>query len=192
MIQTIFAYAAMIISIGSSIPYIIETIQGKVKPERVSWFIWVLLGIVYFWTAVVEEGAVVFSFGELIGPTAAFLLALKFGVGGKSRLDIVMLIIALVAIVLLFFTEDPLISLLLALLADSIAMFITLVKFHGDRSSESRITWAMLSFSAFLALLSLKVVNFETLAFPVYSMVTAGYIAIMVRNPKLDNADAKK
>ncbi|PID32766.1 hypothetical protein CR956_00750 [Candidatus Saccharibacteria bacterium] len=182
--QEIAGYVALTLSIGANVPYIIETVQGKAKPERVSWFIWVLLGVVYFWTAVVEDGAIIFTLGELIGPIAAFLLALKFGVGGKTRLDIVMLAMALVAIALLFFTEDPLISLLLALFADAIAMFITLVKFHADSSSESRLAWATFAMAGVFALLSLKVINFETLAFPVYTILTSGYIAIMAKPAK--------
>lgn len=77
---------ALGLSIAANVPYIIETIKGDVKPERVSWFIWTLLGLTYFWAAILENGAVLFTAGELIGPVVAFLLSLKYGVEGRASL----------------------------------------------------------------------------------------------------------
>lgn len=76
---------ALGLSIAANIPYIVETVKGDVKPERVSWFIWTLLGLTYFWAAILENGAVLFTAGELIGPVVALLLSLKHGVGGEEQ-----------------------------------------------------------------------------------------------------------
>ena len=172
------------LSIIANIPYIIETIQGKVKPERVSWFIWTLLGIVYFWTAVMEKGAVLFTFGELIGPVVAFLLALKYGVGGKSKFDVVMLALALMAIAWLLVTDNSLIGILLALTADGIASVLTIRKLHLDPSSESRWAWGLFAASGIFALFSLSTFSFETLLFPVYVVIISLYITLRARSTK--------
>ena len=55
-IQIIAGIIALTLSIAANVPYVIETIQGKTKPERISWFIWTLLGVIYFSTAVLEGG----------------------------------------------------------------------------------------------------------------------------------------
>lgn len=179
--QTVAGVIALSLSVAAIVPYIIETLQGKVKPERVSWFIWTLLGVVYFWSAILEKGAILFTAGELIGPVIAFLLALKFGVGGKSKFDIYMLVLALAAIGWLVFTENALLSLILALVADGIALVLTIRKLHIDPTSESRWAWGLFGLSASFALVSLQVFNFETLVFPVYVIISSVYIAFRAR-----------
>jgi hypothetical protein len=181
---------ALALSIAANIPYIVETIQGKVKPERISWFIWTLLGIIYFWTAILEQGAVMFTAGELLGPVVAFLLALKYGVGGKSRFDTIMLILALMAIGWLLFTENALVGLILALIADGIASVLTIRKLHIDPSSESRWAWGLFAVSAIFALTSLTNWTLETVLFPAYVLVVSAYITIKA-HPSKNHRDAE-
>ena len=169
---------ALALSLGAMIPYIVESIQGKVRPERVSWLIWTLLGVVYFWTAIVEDGAVLFTAGELVGPIIAFVLALIYGVGGRSKLDLVMLALALTAIIWLVFTDNTLISLILALVADGIALVLTIRKLHIDPVSESRWAWAVFGLSGVFGMISINNYTVETLAFPIYVVVGSTYIAI--------------
>jgi hypothetical protein len=166
------------------IPYVVETVRGKVKPERVSWFVWTLLGATYLWTAIIEDGAVLFTTGELIGPLVAFILALKYGVGGRSKVDITMLVLALVAIVCLLLFENTMVSLILALVADGIASFLTIRKLHIDPSSESRWAWGFFALSALFAIVSLTTYSFETLAFPVYLVTLSVYITFRIRRMK--------
>lgn len=172
---------ALGLSIAANVPYVIETLQGKVKPERVSWFIWTLLGVTYFWTAIIEDGAVLFTAGELIGPVVAFLLALKYGVGGKSRFDMVMLVLALAAIGWLFITEDGFVGVILALVADGIASVLTIRKLHVDPSSESRWAWGLFAVSGVFAIMSLTNFTVETLLFPVYVVIISTYITLRSR-----------
>lgn len=183
---------ALGLSIAANIPYIVETVKGDVKPERVSWFIWTLLGLTYFWAAILENGAVLFTAGELIGPVVALLLSLKYGVGGKSKFDIVMLMCALTAIVWLWTTERALVGLLLALTADGIASVLTIRKLHIDPSSESRWAWGLFAISGIFALLSLTNWTFETLMFPVYVILVSGYITLKVHASRSNSDTALK
>lgn len=185
--QKTAGFIALALSIAANVPYIIECLQGKVKPERISWFIWTLLGIVYFWTAVLEDGAVLFTTGELIGPVVAFLLSLKYGVGGKSRFDIIMLVLALIAIGWLIVVEGALVSLALALIADSIALVLTIRKLHVDPASESRWAWGIFMLSGIFAVISLSTFNLITLAFPLYVIAGSSYIAWRAHPSKKHN-----
>ncbi len=191
MIQTIFGYLALGLSLGGLLPYIIDTLRGNTKPARISWFVWMLLGLVYVYTAVVENGAVVFTLAQLIGPTAIFILSLKYGVGGKDKVDIAMLMLALIAIVLLLLTEDTLASLLLAIFADGIAILVTIKKLLKDRSSESRLSWSILAISSVFALMSLEVFNFETMALPIF-LITVSVVIVAISKPAKTQAVAVK
>lgn len=179
--KEVLAVAALGFSLAANIPYIIETIQGKTKPERISWLLWTMLGATYFASAVFSDGAVLFTAGELIGPVIVFILSFKFGVGGKSRFDLVSLAVALIAFALLLITQDVLLSLILALIVDGIGALLTIRKLHLDPSSESKGFWAMGAISSCLAILSLSVYNAETLMFPVYVILLSTYIFIKAK-----------
>lgn len=176
--KEILAYSSLFFSIVANILYIKETLQGKVKPERVSWLLWTLLGATYFVSAVKSDGAVWFTAGELIGPVMILILSIKFGVGGKSKFDQYSLAIALVAFSLLFIVDNVLLSLFLALFVDGVGITLTIRKLLLDPSSESRLFWSLAAIASVLAVLSLNVYNLETLLFPVYVVIISIFIAI--------------
>ena len=192
MNHELMGVVAFVISVGAGIPYTIGILQHKVRPERVAWLIWMLLGIVYFIAAIRDHGAVLYTVGELIGPGVAFLLAIKYGVGGKSKFDVVALALALVAISLLFGTTNTIVSLLLAIFADGIGAVLTIRKLHIDPTSEPRMAWVLIALSAVFALLSLNVVTIETLLFPCYVLVFGTYVSIVARPSKVHNAKIDK
>ena len=174
--KELFGIAALALSLGANIPYIIEIVKGQVKPERISWLLWTLLGLTYYFSALFAEGATLFTFGELIGPVIIFILALKFGVGGKSKFDLISLAVALIAFVLLFIVEGVLIGLLLALIVDGIGAMLTIRKLLIDPSSESKWFWGIGALSGVLAIVSLDNYNVETLLFPAYVVILSSFI----------------
>lgn len=188
--KEIFGIAALSLSLGANIPYIIEIIKGKVKPERISWFLWTLLGLTYYFSALFADGATLFTFGELIGPVIILILALKFGVGGKSRFDLISLAVALTAFVLLFVVEGVLIGLLLALIVDGIGAMLTIRKLLIDPSSESRWFWGIGAVSGALAILSLHIYNVETLLFPAYVVILSSFIFIKAKSSQSKHPSA--
>jgi len=183
------AIASLVVSVAANIPYIRETIQGKVRPERISWLLWTLLGATYYFSAVIADGATLFTFGELIGPVLIFILALKFGVGGKSRFDLYSLAVALVAFILLFVLKGVLISLILALVVDSIGAMLTIRKLLIDPASESKSFWGMGAIASVLALLSLEKFNPETMLFPVYVLMISSFIIWKANPTKIKNEE---
>ncbi len=179
--KEIFGIAALTLSLGANIPYIVEIVKGQVKPERVSWFLWTLLGLTYYFSALFAEGATLFTFGELIGPVIILILALKFGVGGRSKFDLISLSVALIAFILLFVVEGVLLGLLLALIVDGIGAMLTIRKLLIDPSSESKWFWGIGAISGILAVVSLDNYNIETLLFPVYVVILSSFIFIKAR-----------
>lgn len=174
--KEIFAILALVLSLGANIPYVFEIIKGEVKPERISWLLWTMLGATYYFSAVFEDGAKLFTFGELIGPVVILVLSLKYGVGGKSRFDIYSFAVALIAFGLLFVVDGALLSLVLALFVDAIGMTLTVRKVLADPASESKAFWGLAALSSSLAVLSLTVFTVETLVFPVYVLITSVFL----------------
>jgi hypothetical protein len=187
-VKEIFGIAALALSLGANIPYIIEIVKGQVKPEKISWFLWTLLGLTYYFSALFADGATLFTFGELIGPVIILILALKFGVGGRSRFDLISLAVALIAFVLLFVVEGVLIGLLLALIVDGIGAMLTIRKLLIDPSSESKWFWGIGAISGLLALLSLEKYDVETMLFPIYVVILSSFIFIKAKSSKVMHA----
>lgn len=187
--KELFGILALTVSVGANIPYIFDIIKGNSKPERISWFLWTLLGFTYYFSAVFDDGAKVFTMGELIGPVLILLLSFKYGVGGKSRFDLYSLAVALIAFSLLFVVDGTLVSLLLALLVDGIGITLTLRKVRLDPASESRVFWGLGLVSSSLALLSLTNFTVETLLFPVYVFVASSCVFVLANPNKIKNID---
>lgn len=185
--KDILAIASLGFSLAANVPYVIETIKGKVKPERISWLLWTMLGFTYYISAIREDGAAFFTFGELIGPGIILALAVKFGVGGKSRFDQYSLLVALLAFVLLFVFDGVLISLVMALIVDGIGALLTIRKLKLDPASESRSFWGMAAIGSVLALLALDTFNTETLLFPVYVLLLSTYIFVLADPSRVKN-----
>jgi len=180
-----FGIAALVISVAANIPYAIDIIKGRADPHRISWFIWTVLGGVYFFSTIFESGATLFTVGELIGPVIIFLLSLKYGVGGQDRKNQLSLIVAMIALGLLFVTDGVVLSLLLALIVDAIAISITVRKVLLDRDSESKAFWALGGLAAFFAILSLEEFVVAGLLYPVYALSVSAYIFLISENNAL-------
>lgn len=126
-------------------------------------------------------GNVWFTVGSLIGPTLIFILSIKYGVGGKSRLDTGSLIFAAIAFVLLFIVANKLAGLLLTFAIDATGAFLTLNKVLKDRASEPKLAWAISSFSGFLGVLSVAHFSFENLLYPVYIFVFTTFMFVVAK-----------
>lgn len=175
------AIAAFVISLVANIPYIIETIKGEVKPERISWLLWTILGFVYFFSTIYDTGAMLFTLGEVLAPIIIFILAIKYGVGGKSKFDLVSLTVALVALGLLLTTNNVFLSLCLALFIDAIGIMLTIRKLHMDRASESKAFWGLCAVASVFAIVSLHEYTATALMFPVYVLVVSLYIFVIAK-----------
>jgi len=185
--KEVAAYMSLFLSVAANIPYVYESIAGKVKPERVSWLLFTLLGFTYYFSALEDDGAKFFTAGELIGPVMIFITSLKYGVGGKSKFDRYALVFALCALGLLFVVDGTLPSLIIALAVDATAITLTIRKLIADPASESRLVWGMWFVSSLLGILSIRDYSLESLLFPVYVVFVSSTIFILANPSKEKN-----
>src|SRR5580700_5851824 len=93
--------------------YFTDTLKGKTKPERTTWLIWSVLGVVAFISQfdLHARWSLVVSGMDAIGNIGVFLLSLKYGVGGWKRKDLAALCIAAVGVTIAILAKDPLFAL---------------------------------------------------------------------------------
>lgn len=180
--------ASAILAMAAAPPYIYQTIRGKVRPERASWFIFSVLGVIAF-VSQLSLGAstsLIFNGIDTLGSVTIFLLSLWFGVAGWTRLDRTVLSIALVGVTISLMVSRPFIALLGVVLADICGMIPTILKAYKDPTSESQIAWLLFATAAVLTVLTIHSLRFDLLIYPVYIAI-ANYsvpVAMYLGNKK--------
>jgi energy-coupling factor transporter transmembrane protein EcfT len=93
--------------------------------------------------------------------------------------DAVCFIFAIIAIVLWFVTNDPVLAIVMSVIADCIATIPTYVKTYREPFSESTASWLVCIIASGFALISASPFNVANIIFPTY-MVIAGVVFLYV------------
>lgn len=158
------------IALISFVPYIISIFRYKTKPHRSSFAIWSLVGIVTIASYIaggahtaIWVGLVYAFFG-----TVVFLLSLKYGVGGFSKLDIACMLGAVFGIVLWISTKDPKTALYTGIAVEVLGQIPTWRKSYLQPDTEDTFSWGMDSFAALLNLFAITSLKPQILVYPVW------------------------
>lgn len=186
MILAFIGVFSALIFISGDIPYILDTLARKTKPQRVTWGVVFLLNTIGFANQY-ASGAInslwLFGAGVLV-TGLIFLLSLKRGVGGHSKLDIFSILAALLGLALWALFNSPLLSILANVLIATVALIPTMVKAKEHPETETKIAWLAGAVSAVLASISVGTLSFALLVLPVVSAVLQAYIAYLLYFPK--------
>ncbi len=129
-----FGYTSAVLSIVMVIPYIKDVLALTTKPERASWFIWTVLGIIAF-ASQLAKGATEslwLTGGQTVAVLIVFLLALKYGAGGLGGRDIKALMAVGIGLILWYFTKEAAYALFIVIAIDGIGTLLTVVKAYQD------------------------------------------------------------
>lgn len=169
-----FAIIAALLAIAGNLPYLWDILKGRVKPHPYTWLVWTLVsGIVFF--GMLAKGA---GIGAL--PVAAseiftlviFLFSLKYGFKGITKTDTIFLVVALAGIVPWVLTNDPTLSVVMAVGIDLVAFGPTLRKTWKHPETETPILYGSNVLRHILALFSLQTYNIATMLHSVAMIVT--------------------
>ncbi|HSW74729.1 MAG TPA: hypothetical protein VLG16_02550 [Candidatus Saccharimonadales bacterium] len=185
-LHTIFGILAAIIGLASYWPYFRSILRGETKPNRATVGIWALTGIVGA-TSYVASGARATALLPCVNAVcgiAVFLLALKHGVGGTSKLDIFCLLGAVVGIVGWKATGNPHTALYLTMLASTCGFAPKLKKVYFEPYTENKTAWIMYSVAAAFSLCALTKLEPYLVLYPLYLFVFDTAIAVLVTIPR--------
>lgn len=158
------AVIAALLAIAGNLPYLWDILKGRVKPHPYTWLVWSIVSATVFF-GMLAKGA---GIGAL--PTAAaeiftviiFLFSLKYGFKGITRTDTIFLVVALLGLIPWFLTQDPTLSVIIAVGIDLIAFVPTLRKTWVQPKSETSILYSTNVLRHVLALCSLQTYNIAT------------------------------
>lgn len=156
--------------------YIRDTLTGKTTPNRVSWFLWALLPMIAV-AAAIKAGAdlwaVVRIFLSAILPLIIFFASFfnPKGYWHLTRFDWICGTCAILAIGVWIFLKSPKLSILFAILGDSLAALPTIYKAWKFPNTETGFTYLLGLFGVLLVFPSIPNWNIENSAFSIYLLV---------------------
>ncbi|EKD85180.1 MAG: hypothetical protein ACD_38C00072G0007 [uncultured bacterium] len=174
MINENFVILGILIQILGSLKYLIETIQGKIKPNRVTFFLWTLAPLIAF-AAQVTQGVgmsslITFGFGfsPLLILIASFVS--KKAYWKLGLFDFTCGFLSVLGLLLWYLTQVGNIAIIFAILADALAALPTMVKAFKYPETEDGWYYMAFAVSIILSLLTIKTWDFAHLGFPVYGL----------------------
>ena len=168
-----FGLLAQFILAISIVPYTISIFRGTVKPNRISWFIWSVIGFA-FWLITPHSADQVTKMLTLIfwiNPTLIFILTLFKGENIKpDTMEKFSLFVGLTAILvwLIFRDSSGVLPTIIAIAADFCALLPTLRFVIKSPDEEAPLAWICFFLGSFIAIFGIEHYTLESLLLPVY------------------------
>ena len=172
MLNQNFVIIGTIIGAIGSLAYLIDTVKGKVKPNRVSFLLWSIVPFIAFAAQVKQgvglESLMTFSTGFL--PLTTFIASFvnKKAEWKVTRYDLICGFLSIVGLILWMITKVGNVAIFFSIVADGFAAVPTIVKAYKYPDTELAWPWIATSFGVVLTLLTIKGLTFANSGFIVY------------------------
>lgn len=185
MLNSNFVLVGILIGALGSLSYLIDTVRGKVKPNRVSFFMWSIAPLIAF-AAEAKQGVgiqslMTFSVGFF--PLTIFISSFvnKKAEWKLTSFDLACGFLSLVGLTLWLITKVGNVAIFFSIMADGLAAIPTLTKAYNYPETESPWPWITASINAGFTLLTIKTWNFSTYGFPAYICIVTFIIFSFVQ-----------
>lgn len=167
--KEVLGTAAIVLSLVGYIPYVRDVIKGKTKPHAFSWVVWTLVTFIVG-IAQLAAGA---GWGTVHNLVTGFigLVILFYALKNKDkdikRIDVILLVLALLSIPLWAATNNPTYSIILITIIDILAFAPTLRKTWHAPDSETLSSYVIAGIKYCLAIGAIGAYSFATLLYPI-------------------------
>ncbi|MEM6624417.1 MAG: hypothetical protein AAF674_19510 [Pseudomonadota bacterium] len=176
--------ASGVLSTLAYMPYILDTLARRTRPQRASWLIWSVLGAIAFFSQVYEGATASLWFAgvQVSGTIVVFTLSIFVGRGHfLSRVDALVLVAAGVGLVLWYHTDTAVYALAITIAISLLGGAVTIAKAYRDPDSETMSTWLISFVAALAAIAAVGKLDWVILAYPLYLLVlNAGIVGAML------------
>jgi len=179
-----------VISLSGSAAYIFDTLKGKTKPNRVSWFLWSA-------APMIGTGAALYAGADIWATSRIFLAGfIPMMVFASSfinphsywkltKFDLMCGFCSVLALIVWFFANSPILAILLAATGDGFAALPTLFKSWKYPETETGLTFLAGFISTLIILPSIPVWNIENSAFQIYLLVVNALLVSFIFRKKI-------
>lgn len=175
MLNQNFVILGVIITLLGALSYIIDTLKGKVQPNRVSWGLWAFASFIAF-AAELKQGVGMQSLFTFVVGFSPLLIFIASFVNKKSywklgKFDFFCAVLSLTGLLLWYLTKVGNIAIIFSIFADLAAGTPTLVKAFRFPETENWIEFSSSFIASILTMLTLKTWGFAYSAYPLYILL---------------------
>jgi hypothetical protein len=185
MLSKNFVIIGTVIGAVGAIAYLVDTIKGKVKPNRVSFLLWSIAPFIAFAAQIKQgvglESLMTFSTGFL--PMMTFIASFvnKKAEWKITRFDLICGFLSILGLVLWWITKVGNVAIFFSIMADGLAAVPTIVKSYKYPDTELAWPWIASVVGVVLTLLTIRVWSFANSGFIVYILVVDTLIYALVQ-----------
>lgn len=188
MIDPHFVIVAAVFNVLGGLSYLIATLKGQVKPNRVTWFLWAVVPLIAF-VAEIKQGVGLTSLMTfMVGFNPALIFCASFlnkkAEWKLSRFDIGCGALSVLGIVLWRITGTGNIAILMSILADGFAAIPTIVKAYKAPKTENYLVYLGGAISAVITLLTIKSWTLAFYGFPLYILFVTALMVFLIKSPR--------
>lgn len=179
----IFIILSSVLTIASTIPYLVEIVRGKTKPRVVSWLTWSVLtaiaGLASFSDG--QYPAAILMLFATIETLLIVILGWKHGDRKVERTDVICLIGAAVGIVLWQIFNSPAIAVIATITIDLVGGIPTILHSWKKPHEETWITFFLAMLGGVFTVLAIDAWTVTSVAYPLYLVIiNFTYVAILL------------
>jgi len=181
---------SILITLGGAFAYIRDTLFGKTKPNKVSWFLWALAPLISTGAALsakadpwVTTRVFLAGFLPLIVFIASFVS--KESYWKITLFDIICGIFSVIALIVWLMFNSFQLAILFAVIADGFAALPTIYKAWKFPRTETGLTYIASFVSTILIIPSILVWNIENSAFQIYLLIVNFLLLTAVYRKKI-------
>ena len=178
----VLGVSAGLIGVADTIPYVRDTLRGSTRPHRGTWLIWGVLAVVVCLSQYADGASwsLIMAGVQAVLTTGIFVLSIRRGVGGVSRVEQLMIAIAGAGVVGWIVADEPLVATACVVAADILGAAMMVPKTYRDPESETLVTFAFASLGGALAAGAVGAIDLSLLLYPVYYCLVNGAIALLI------------
>jgi len=185
MINPNFVIVGTLIGAVGAIAYLIDTVKGKIKPNRVSFLLWSIAPLIAFAAQIKQgvgiESLMTFSTGFL--PILTFIASFvnKKAEWKLTGSDLLCGFLSLLGLILWLLTKVGNVAIFFSIVADGLAAVPTIVKSYKYPETELAWPWIATVFGVVLTLLTIKDWSFANSGFIIYILIVNTLIFSLVQ-----------
>jgi len=180
--KDIFAYVGALIAIFCTLPYLVDIVRRKTKPNIVTWMTWSLLvgvGAAALFASN-EFNAALLLVGDFVATFAVVIVGLKYGTVKLDRFDFFCMLGVVVGLILWIVFNSPLIAIIATISIDFIGTVPTVRHSYFHPEEETWITFLLGVIASIFTILSFHEYTITAWVYPVYLLLSNGLLFIII------------
>lgn len=186
MINENWIIVGVVLQVLGSWSYLVDTLKGRVKPNKVSWLLWSIAPLIAFF-AMIKQGVgmqawVTFVVGFV--PLVIFIASFfnKDAMWEISKVDIICGALSVLGLILWLITKVGNVAIFFSIMADGLAAIPTIIKSYKEPDTENATIFIFGIVNSLIGILTITQWNFETYGFPIYLLIVNSAIAFFIRS----------